>query len=54
MEICEEDREGKGSGCLTNASKWLDMTLPNNKQWNTGLTISKESDLLYRSLSLKF
>lgn len=28
MEMCEEDREGKGSGCLANASKWLDMTLP--------------------------
>ena len=28
MEMSEEDREGKGSGYLANASKWLDMTLP--------------------------
>lgn len=51
MEMCEEDREGKGSGCLANASKWLDMTLRISSETQVYLSVRNQ---IYIEVSLSY
>lgn len=51
MEMSEEDREGKGSGYLENASKWLDMTLPISSETQVYLSVRNQIFSIEVSLS---
>lgn len=51
MEMSEEDREGKGSGYLANASKWLDMTLPISSETQVYLSVRNQIFSIEVSLS---